>query len=206
MTAALLAWRRWQENAFWGSWLPRKWFFSFSGSLVSMCRLGQTSTMTLRGRILYVLFAGSIHMGQGIWGLLSSKLDNPAHKYSSHSACFYIWITKGINAQMPLRLPRHQQEKVGRLQIQGWHLACATNYEAVAEHQNPEGTTFLPIQHPSPTPVISYHSHYHTYPVSPLIFLLTFTIFMKFVILFIHSFYSINNVKFSVKFLFILFF
>lgn len=59
---------------------------------------------------------------------------------------------------MPLSLPRHPREKVGRLQIQEWRLAHITNYEAAVEHQNPEGPTFF---------------FFFTYPALPIIILIT---------------------------------
>lgn len=64
-----------------------------------------------------VPLVGSIHRTHGIWGLLSSQLGNPAHEYSFQYSCFYICITKRINAQMPLSSSRPPREKVGRLRI-----------------------------------------------------------------------------------------
>lgn len=117
-------------------------------------------------------------MGYVIWGLPSSELDNPPHKYSSHHACFYIRIAKRIDAQMPLSLPRHRREKVGRLQTQGWLLAYAANDEDAAEPRNPEGGPLLDLPR-----TLHGHYHYHAYFVPPLFLLLAFIILMKFVIL-----------------------
>lgn len=67
---------------------------------------------------------------------------------------------------MPLSLPRHPREKVGRLQTQGGF------YEDVAEHQNPKGTAFFFFYtYPGPS---RYHYYYHAYPASPLVLLSTF--------------------------------
>lgn len=145
------------------------------------CDLAETDTV--------ISFVGSVHMRYRIWGLLSSKLDNPTHKYSFHYLYFYIWITKRINAQMPLGPPRLPREKVGRRRIQGWLLAGATNYEKVVEQQNSERTTFflpstllllllLPIV-PSVFIVLFYYW--------PLLFLCT-VLWILLLYLFIHSF------------------
>lgn len=139
------------------SWVvsfSEKWLFSFSQSLISTCRLGQTSTVTLQRWILYVLFAGSIRLRYWIGGLLSLKLDNPTHKYSFHYSWFYIWITKRINAQMPLNSLRHPREKGGGLRMQGPLLACATNYEGWQNIRTLKGPLFY-LLNTLPIPVIT---------------------------------------------------
>lgn len=111
------------------SWVvgcSEKQLSSFSKSLIGTCRLGQTSTVTLQRQILYILFAGSILMRQGIWGLLSLKLDNVTHKYSFHYSCFYIWITKRINAQMPWALQGSREKR--------WEcLGCKSGFQPVLQ-------------------------------------------------------------------------
>lgn len=92
---------------------------------------------------------GSTLMRHRSWGLLSSKFDNPTHKYSFHCSWFYIWITKRINAQMPLSPFSHPREEVGRVLFQQWLSECAAAEEEVVEYQNSAETTFLPPQNPS---------------------------------------------------------
>lgn len=145
---------------------PEKWF-SFHGSLVSMCRSAQTSTTTLRAWVPYVLLAGSSHMGHRIWGLLSSKLDNPTHKYSSHSALLlHLNHKKESMSKCHSAFQGTSGKRWNGFTSRGGVWSVLLIMRLWQNIRIPKGPLFYFPSAPH------YHSHYHAYPVSPLLLLL----------------------------------
>lgn len=109
---------------FWSSWLLWEMICSRWGATEEFVSWPANALGRL-GR--EILFADPMDHMRCTAEFLSSKPDNLTHKYSSHYFWFCIWITKWINAQMPLSLPGMPEKRWGRLKIQGLLLAYLTN-------------------------------------------------------------------------------